>query len=265
MSADVTRDGRALRLAVVGKGGAGKSVIAGTLARALARRGETVLALDSDLMPGLALSLGASAPAMPPLLDGAERREDGRWRLRKGIGPVRAIERYATAAPDGVRLLQCGKATEEGTKPIMGAVNAFYQVIHRLPAARSLSGWQIVGDLPAGPRQAAFDWAPYADTYLVVVEPTWKSVLTARRLARLARARGAVVVPVASKVGDETAVARIEAMLGERVPAAVPADPAVSEAERLGVAPIDAAPEAPAVRAVAALAERLVERRIEGA
>jgi CO dehydrogenase maturation factor len=249
----------------VGKGGAGKSVIAGTLARALARRGETVLALDSDLMPGLALSLGASAPPMPPLLDAAERREDGRWRLRKGIGPVRAIERYATAAPDGVRLLQCGKATEEGTKPIMGAVNAFYQVIHRLPAARSLSGWQMVGDLPAGPRQAAFDWAPYADTYLVVVEPTWKSVLTARRLARLARARGAVVVPVASKVGDETAVARIEAMLGERVPAAVPADPAVSEAERLGLAPIDAAPEAPAVRAVAALAERLVERRIEGA
>jgi CO dehydrogenase maturation factor len=43
-----------LRVAVVGKGGAGKSLIAGTLAR----RGHHVLALDVDTLPGLALSLG---------------------------------------------------------------------------------------------------------------------------------------------------------------------------------------------------------------
>ena len=47
-----------LRVALVGKGGAGKSVIAGTLARILARRGHRVLALDVDTLPGLALSLG---------------------------------------------------------------------------------------------------------------------------------------------------------------------------------------------------------------
>ncbi|MDP8932341.1 MAG: AAA family ATPase, partial [Actinomycetota bacterium] len=42
-----------MRVAFVGKGGSGKSALAGTLARALARRGESVLVLDSDPMPGL--------------------------------------------------------------------------------------------------------------------------------------------------------------------------------------------------------------------
>jgi cellulose biosynthesis protein BcsQ len=39
---------RRLWLATAGKGGAGKSVLAGTLARILARRGHRVLAVDSD-------------------------------------------------------------------------------------------------------------------------------------------------------------------------------------------------------------------------
>lgn len=76
-------------VAVAGKGGAGKSVVAGTLARILAREGERVLALDSDMMPGLALNLGAEEPALPPLLEAAEKDENGRWRLKRGIGPAR--------------------------------------------------------------------------------------------------------------------------------------------------------------------------------
>lgn len=79
-----------MRLAVVGKGGAGKSVITGTLARLLARRGCRVLALDSDMQPGLALTLGAHVPPDPPLLDAVEKDENGRWRLKQGsdrLGP----------------------------------------------------------------------------------------------------------------------------------------------------------------------------------
>ena len=53
-----------MRLAIVGKGGAGKSAICGTLARTLARRGHRVLALDVDRLPGLALSLGLAPGAV---------------------------------------------------------------------------------------------------------------------------------------------------------------------------------------------------------
>ncbi len=47
-----------MRLALVGKGGSGKSVVAGTIARLLAREGRQVLALDLDTLPGLAFSIG---------------------------------------------------------------------------------------------------------------------------------------------------------------------------------------------------------------
>lgn len=89
-------------LAVVGKGGAGKSVISGTLARLLARRGHRVLALDSDTLPGMELSLGARAPAEPPLLHAAQRGENGRWRYKPGdrAGAPRAalLHRRRTAS-----------------------------------------------------------------------------------------------------------------------------------------------------------------------
>jgi len=248
-----------VRIAVVGKGGSGKSVIAGTIARLLARQGRKVLALDSDLVPGLAFSLGAEQPAWPPLRDAAEQDEEGRWRLKRGIGPVRAIQRYSTPAPDGVRLFQCGKTPPEGLGPIMGAVNAYYQVIHQLDRSRSLREWSFVGDLPAGPRQTAFDWVPFARTVVVLVEPSWPSILTALRIARIACSRaGVTAVSVGNKVTGGADRRLIERRLGTRLYAAIPADAAVAEAERLGVAPIDHAPSSPAISATEALIASLL-------
>lgn len=254
-----------LRLAVAGKGGAGKSVIAGTMARVLARRGHRVLALDSDLMPGLAHSLGASPAAPAPLAEAADRAEDGRWRLQKGIGPVRVAQRFARPAPDGVRLLESGKLTTEGMPPVMGSVRAFYACIHGIGRSATFRAWTLLGDLPAGSRQVAFDWAPYARTILLLVEPTWQSALAARRVARIARARrGPEVLPVATKVSDPEDAARIEAMIGEPALGPIPLDPEVRAADRLGVALIDRAPEAPAVRAVERLVDLVAGRRMAG-
>jgi CO dehydrogenase maturation factor len=222
-----------------------------------------VLALDSDLVPGLALSLGADEPPEPPLVVAAERPEGEPWRLRRGVGPVRAVQRYATAAPDGVRLLQAGKTPPAGLAPIMPAVQAFYRVIHGIGDAPALREWAFVGDLPAGPRQAAFDWAPYADTFLLVVEPTWKSALTARRIARIAAARpGVEVLPVVSKATARADERRVEELLGTPVFGVLPADEAVVAAERAGRAPLDHAPSTPAVAAVEALLDRLLARTL---
>ena len=47
-----------MKIAMVGKGGAGKTTLAGTLARILARKRYRVLAIDGDPNPNLALTLG---------------------------------------------------------------------------------------------------------------------------------------------------------------------------------------------------------------
>jgi CO dehydrogenase maturation factor len=169
-----------LWIGVAGKGGSGKSVLSGTLARVLARRGHRVLAIDSDPMPGLAHSLGVAEPETPLLMDAAEKPEQGPWRLRPGIGPMTVVRRYTTAAPDGVRMLQLGKAGKDGLTPVNGSVNAFLGTVRRMHEAQSLHTWAIVGDLPAGPRQLAAGFSPYARIYVVVVEPTSQSALADR-------------------------------------------------------------------------------------
>jgi len=247
------------RLAVVGKGGAGKSVVAGTLARCIARRGRRVLALDSDTLPGLAFTIGADAPPVPPLNAAAERGEDRRWRFVAGVGPVRAVQRYTTDAPDGIRLLQLGKTGREGQAPFMAATNAFFMTVHGLDRARSLREWAFIGDLPAGPRQIAFGWAPYARRLLLVVEPTWQSMLTARRVGRIARARELDIDLwlVVNKAAGSADARRVGDFLDLPVRATVPHDEAVRDAERAGAALIDHAPTCPTVVVIEDLAEQL--------
>jgi CO dehydrogenase maturation factor len=254
-----------LRLAVVGKGGAGKSVISATLARTLARRGHRVLALDSDTLPGLSISLGAGVPDDVPLNAAAERNEKGRWRLVKGVGAARAVQRYAIDAPDGVRLLQIGKTDRRGLTPNRASHQAFYQVIHRLDGVRSLDDWVILGDLPAGPRQAAYDWAPYAQHFLLVVEPTWQSMLTARRIVRIASTMrdDREFSLIVNKATAEADAERVQQFLGVPLLGVVPADDAVRACERAGVALLDTAPDAPATRAIEGLAVKLDAGNIE--
>lgn len=249
---------RPLRVVVVGKGGAGKSVIAGTMARLLARRGREVLALDTDTMPGMAMSLGIQTADSPPLAEAVEE-EKGCWRLKDGIGAEEAVERFARLAPDGVRILEVGDQFPGGTPPITPSVHAFYQVIHALPEAMAFQGWTMIGDHPAGPRQTTHDWAPYADTLIIAVEPSWKSALTARTLIDLADEREVAVLPVATKVRSSEAVSRVLEMIEHPVSAEIPADDAVAEADRLGVALIDHAPESPAVHAIEGLVDSLVQ------
>lgn len=254
-----------MRLAVAGKGGSGKSVLSGTLARILARRGHKVLALDSDTLEGLAFSLGATVPDVPLLLAAAERGEDDRWRFVRGVGPVRAVQRYSTAAPDGVRLLQVGKTTNNGQGPVMAATQAFHKVIHGLDCARTFDDWVVLGDLCAGPRQAAYDWAPYARRILLVVEPTRQSMMTARRVRTIAAqtrpgTEFSLVVNKAARAEDPDAIA---AFLDLNPLGVVPVDDAVRASERLGVALIDHAPHAPAMAAIERVADALERSTVE--
>ncbi len=232
-----------MRLAVVGKGGAGKSVISATLARTLARRGSRVLALDSDPLPGLTYSLGADPPpAESPLLAATERGEDKRWRFVRGVGPARVVQRFSTVAPDGVRVLQLPKTTREGMAPVIGATQAFYKTIHGLHRVASLRDWVIIGDLPAGPRQVAFEWAPYAEHFVLVVE----------------RARpGTQVSLVVNKSTGRQDEELVSGVLGLPVLQAVPVDEGVRGAELAGVALLDHAPDSAAVRAIERLADGL--------
>ncbi len=95
-----------MKLAIAGKGGSGKTSIAGTLARQLARDGYRVLAVDNDLNPNLSLTLGIPAermshlPTFPPEI---VRQTNGSYELTKTLEQICA--EHSSQAPDGIKLL----------------------------------------------------------------------------------------------------------------------------------------------------------------
>ncbi|MFN2608048.1 MAG: hypothetical protein ABR511_09150 [Acidimicrobiales bacterium] len=96
------------------------------------------------------------------------------------------------------------------------------------------------------------------DTVLVVVEPTPKSVEVGMRAVDLARERAVTrVVVVANRLRGDADLEIVRSAFPGCEVVGVPDDPKIVEADRKGVAPIDLAPDAPAVRALVGLAESL--------
>lgn len=92
-----------MKIAVAGKGGAGKTTVSGTLARVLGQGGHTVLALDADANPMLGISLGVGPERTEALISVRQSLDEGEAEHQptgEGI-----IEAFGTDAPDGVRLV----------------------------------------------------------------------------------------------------------------------------------------------------------------
>ena len=117
-------------------------------------------------------------------------------------------------------------------------------------------------DTEASPEHLSRGTAKYADALLAVVEPYFKSLETGRRMAVLAQDLGLErVALVANKVRDEHELAAVREFAAANeleVQGIVPYDERLPEAERAGKAPLDFAPETPAVSAIGELALGLV-------
>jgi len=101
-----------MRIAVAGKGGAGKTTTAATLARVLARRGYRVNALDDDPNPNLAVALGLDPEQLRALKrvprdDILEERVDahGFADLHLTVPFDEVLTRYGVRGPDDVGVL----------------------------------------------------------------------------------------------------------------------------------------------------------------
>jgi CO dehydrogenase maturation factor len=250
-----------VRVAFIGKGGAGKSTIGSTFARLLARRGNSVVAVDSDPMPGMCFGLGLGVNERPIPDDAVVERPEGepgaRYRLRPGLDSVTAIKQFAMTGADNVRLLSFGKTRGEWGDLARGQ-HAWSQILDEL----SSNEFDLVGDLPGGTRQPMTGWGKYADALLVVVEPTAKSIATAIRLSTLRDSKWNYreVVAVVNRVSEPGDAAMVELRTGLTVVGAIPLDPAVGAADRLGLAPLDVAPHSPFVESVDALVSACILR-----
>jgi CO dehydrogenase maturation factor len=250
-----------MKLAIAGKGGSGKTSIAGTMARLFGREGKSVLAIDGDSNPNLALTLGISAERMnevPTLPRDLLHRTDDGIELTETLGEIRSS--HSLSGPDGVTLLVMAhpQPDEAGT----GCLCGMHATVRTLIESASEDDADVcVLDTEASPEHLTRGTAKYAETMLTVVEPYYKSLETGRRMAALATDLGLKrVVLVANKVRDERelgAVREFSSKHGLEVVGVVPYDESLPAAEREQEAPLDHAPDAPAIVAIAELIQRV--------
>lgn len=253
-----------MRLAVAGKGGAGKTTISATAARLLARNGRRVVAVDADSNPNLHAALGMDAGAAAPL--GAlptslvSRRFDGPA-LAVPLDDV--LEQHASAAPDGVQVVPMGAPAHADEGCLCGAhavVSALLSDLGTRPEVTTII------DLEASPEHLSRGTARHADVLLLVAEPYYRSLEAVRLQATLAAetaiGRIAVAANKCRSEGDTAAIAEFCESHGLQLAGTVPWSEAVLDADAAGVALLDHAASDPAVAAIGTLAGRLTSATI---
>ena len=116
----------------------------------------------------------------------------------------------------------------------------------------------VVADFEAGVGTLTRLSEQRVDTVLIVVEPTPKSLEVGSRAMALAAEKSVSrVVVIANRVRNDADLEIVRAAFPDCEVVAVPDDPKIVEADRKGIAPIDLAPDAPAVVALVALANDL--------
>jgi CO dehydrogenase maturation factor len=249
-----------MKVAIAGKGGAGKTTISGTLARQLARQGYEVLALDNDLNPNLPLTVGVPAERMadlPTMSPDIVEVVDGRLVLTQTLDEIRAA--HALDAPDGVTVLVAHEPKQADT----GCMGRYHQAMRAvLGAAPNSQNYICILDTEASTEHLKVGTAKHADVLYAVVEPYFKSLESGRRVLALARDLGIEhLALLANKVRDSDDLDRVQRFADEHdlgVIGAIPYDECFRHAEQAAVAPVDFAPDAPAVVAIGKLARKLV-------
>jgi CO dehydrogenase maturation factor len=250
-----------LRLAVAGKGGAGKTTISATLARLAARSGRSVVALDADANPNLSAALGLPADVaarLSPVPASFVSRRIGGSGLNQPIDDV--LDRYALPAPDGVRLLGMGAPGHADE----GCLCAAHAVVSSL--LEDLGGQDrfVVVDMEASPEHLSRGTVRHVDAVLLVAEPYYRSLETVRRMAALV---AELPVPQVSVVGnkvrtpeDAGAIAEFCERHGFALAGTVPWSDAVVAADRSRTPVVDWPDAAPVTAAVDALGAVLAAR-----
>lgn len=122
----------------------------------------------------------------------------------------------------------------------------------------------VLVDAEASPEHLSRATVEAVDLQLVVAEPYFKSLETARRYSKLGKELGIPnVVIVANKVKnpeDEKAIVEFCETHDMELFAVIPFDESLAQAERAGVAPLDFDPDAQVVRSVKDISQRMKDR-----
>jgi len=232
-----------MKLAITGKGGAGKTTVAVFLARYLALQGRDVILIDADPDANAALALGLEPSVqIQPIAElkdliaertGGGNGAAGLYTLNPKVDDI--PERYALNV-EGVKLLRMGRVAKGGTG-CMCPENAFIRSLLAHLVFRKDQA--LILDMEAGVEHLGRGTARGVELMLVVVDPGRRSVQTAHQVSHLAADIGIrKVAAVINKYRTEEQLRLIESQVAPLpVLGRIPYDPAVAESDLQGRCP----------------------------
>ncbi|GAF81950.1 unnamed protein product [marine sediment metagenome] len=182
-----------MKFAITGKGGVGKTTLAGGLARLLADEGYNVVAVDADPDANLASSLGISEDEMAGVVPIADMKElvaertgskPGTFGTYFKMNPkVDDLPESLSKTHEGVRLLVMGTVKEGGGGCVCPESVMLKALLQHLLLARDDV---VILDMEAGLEHLGRGTAGAVDAMIVVIEPGMRSVQTANTIHKLA-------------------------------------------------------------------------------
>jgi len=236
-----------MKIAISGKGGVGKTLLASLLSKMFAESGYSVIAIDADPDANLAATLGFPNPEeitpISEMDDLIEERTGARpgqsapyFKLNPKVDDI--PEKYALKQ-NGIRLMRMGRIKKGGTGCYCPE-NALLQALlsHLLVARNEV----VILDMEAGIEHLGRGTARAVDKLIVVVEPGRRSIETALSIRRLATEIG---LPSMAVVGNKVRNQSdkeflISSLSGFDFLGFIPYDQAIVDADLANLSPLDA-------------------------
>lgn len=253
-----------VKVAVSGKGGTGKTFLAGNFAARFAGQGHPVIAIDADPSPGLAQALGLSPEESESIIPAAENQDlirlktgtdfAGIFRLTFRVDDI--LKHYAVPTPSGAYLMVMGTVRSLGSGCTCPAHSVIRALLRHLIVERDEV---VILDMDAGIEHLGRGTAEHVGTMLVVSDANRRSLDIAGSICRLAggsanRTTGIVGNRIAGSM-QEQAVRSWAEKNGIPVLCMIPSDPCITASGITGD-PADREQSA-AIRAVARFAASL--------
>ena len=237
-----------MKIAISGKGGVGKTTLAGVMARILAHRGRKVLAIDADPDSNLASAIGLPKEALAKLSPIASMTSmiEERTGAKKGsYGTMFKLNPKVDDLPDdmgvsyqGVKLLLLGCIPQRGGGCFCPENVLLKNLVRHLLVQREEA---LIIDMEAGLEHLGRGSTGYVDALVIVVEPGQRAMNTARQIKKLGedlKIKNTMIV--GNKVTSEEDRRFIEEQLSDfPVLGHMSFNPKILQADREGKSPYD--------------------------
>lgn len=241
-------NGVKMKIAISGKGGVGKTTLAGTLARYLADINLKVLAIDADPDANLASAIGIPKELSQKIVPISEMKEliSERTGAKPGtFGNMFILNPKVDDLPEkysinynGVKMMLLGTLNTAGSGCFCPENALLRALLRYLFVAREEV---VIVDMEAGLEHLGRGTTAYVNKFIVVVEPGLRSFQTARQIKELANdLKIKDVWIVGNKIQSDDDKKLIEKELSDfKILGYMPYDEKIISSDKLGISAYD--------------------------